>query len=110
MKKKSVSHDEIRAMMHFIEYEINKLKMQLNHPDQSKIVIMLPNWITMFFVLYNREQIYNYQIPLADFRFFGVKTQPNCLDEIVVFYEDYHYDPERFKPAIYLIRFEIEKD
>lgn len=106
MKTRVITHAQVNEMLLFIEHEMYKLKHELRGCYHDKIVILIPNWIKPFFNMYLRS-VYNFGQPYPfAVKIYGIRTQPNYNDEIVIFYEDYHLNPERFKPAIYTIKFE----
>lgn len=73
-------------------------------PD--KIMIMLPNWFFNFFSWFLRESFNRDEFHHLKQRFEGIKTQPHYADEIVVFFEDYHFNPDRFASKTHIIKFE----
>lgn len=104
MNEKKITREELNNILDFIRNEVYRLKWETNTPD--KILIMLPNWFLEVFLMSLRESFNRDEFHYLKQRFEGVKTQPHYADEIVVFFEDYHFNPERFSPKIHLIQIE----
>lgn len=110
MKTRVITHAQVNEILRFIEHEIYKLRHELRGSYYDEIVVLIPNWIKPFFDIYLRAKISFWNSQLLELKIYGIRTQPNYTDEIVVFYQDYYRNPERFKPAIYTIKFEEENN
>ncbi len=104
MNKKNITNQELNEILDFIRNEVDRLKWETNTPD--KILIMLPNWFLEYFIFSLRNIFHRDEFHYLKQRFEGIKTQPHYTDEIVVFFEDYHFNPERLSPKIHIIKFE----
>lgn len=107
--RKQIEKHELDNIDNFIReklYDLNAIGCRTH-----KIIIGIPNWLKELIVVYNREK---FSRPFMDDQkqlwYFGSKVQPHYSDEVVVFFENYHYDPERFKPAIHKINFKNEEN
>jgi hypothetical protein len=101
----SITNAEMQSIYHFIRQSVYELKnLTSNHKG---IIIAAPNYIFYFFKQYPMYEYRGLDVPenqLSENLFFGIKVQPHYQNEIVVFYQDYYYSPELFKPKIYTIK------
>jgi hypothetical protein len=105
---KKISNIEIEHIFRFVRDEVYKHKRQLRPYEWNKITVALPDWLAYFILDSPRVVVNDSGLPHDRYpsSFYGVKRQPHYKDEIVVFYDDFHYNPELFKPSIY--QFKIE--
>lgn len=102
---KRITNAEMQSIYHFIRQSIYELKnLTSNHEG---IIIAMPNYMVHFFKQYPMYEYRGLDVPenqLMENLFCGVKVQPHYQNEIVVFYQDYYYSPELFKPRIHTIK------
>lgn len=108
MNRKQISYHELDNIYNFIResiYDLNRLGCQTH-----EIVIAIPNWFKELLFCYNKQRFPTFTWNDSNqVLFFGVKIQYHYTDEIVVFFQDYHFDRETFKAVIHVIKFENEK-
>lgn len=102
---KSITPREIDNILHFVRLKSLDLQKYYNIQPE-KIIVAIPNWIVYVIMDAPMYKINYSPYPdkWADWTLCGVKKQPHYKDEIVVFFENYHYDPERFMPQVYEIK------
>ena len=103
---KKVTNQEMQEIFNFIRQSVYEFK-ELNF-NGEEIIIALPNWLICFFQHYPMYEYRGFDVPVEQFNeylFFGIKTQPHYTDEIVVFYKDFHYCPDKDTYKIHLIKF-----
>jgi hypothetical protein len=106
----SITNAEMQNMYYFIRQSVYELKHLTS--DHKNIIIAVPSLILYFFKHYPMYEYRGLDVPvneLSENLFCGVKTQPHFNNEIVVFYTEYHCNPELFKPRIYQIKMLNEK-
>jgi hypothetical protein len=106
MTTTKITNVEMQNIYHFIRQSVYDLKHLTNSHRDIKVAI--PSWILYLFKNYPMYEYRSLDTPrnqLSENLFCGIEVQPHFKNEIVVFYTDYHINPERFKPSIYEIQF-----
>jgi hypothetical protein len=101
---KQINKSEILAIHNFLMSAIYDFKAMNCQSDE--LIISMPNWLQE--LLRWRPMIkyldYNELMSLEYFKYANIKTQPHYIDEVVVFFKDYHLNPEKLTPRIYEIK------
>lgn len=106
MRKKIEKHelDNIDRFIREKLYDLNAIGCRT-----PELIIGIPNWSKELMVIYNMKKFpISFRGDQKQLWYFGAKVQPHYLDEVAVFFENYHFDPDRFKPAIHEINFDNE--
>lgn len=110
MSTKSIQREELDAIHHFIRlaiYDFHKMNCQ-----SHELIICLPNWLQRIMRYYpmtigvtlEQSQDLNFS------RFYDIEVQPHFKNEVVLFFKEYHINPDYFTPAIHVISFEDEEN
>ena len=103
-----IYHEEMQSIYHFIQQSVYDLKRLT--PYHDRIIVACPEYLIYFFKNYPVYEYRNQDTPfneLREYNIYGVKVQPHYANEIVVFFQDYHFNPEIFKPKIHIIKNEL---
>lgn len=99
-----VNKEVLEEIATFIGEELFRLKGKLQYLDIDKTVVSMPDWLLQMFQAYFRTTVsYSERQELLASHFYGSKIQSHFKNEVVVFYRDYHMNPELFEPKIYII-------
>lgn len=104
----NITNEQMQGIYQFLRKAIYEYKHHLTS-DHKRIIIAMPNFLLYFLYQFPMYE-YRNGTPvneLSEYLFEGVKIQPHYTNEIVVFYEDYHFNPEKFKPQIHIIKNEL---
>lgn len=100
-----ITNEEMQSIYHFIRQSVYDFKHLT--PNHNRIIIAIPDFMLYFLTNYPIYEYRGMDTPikeLSEYLFYGVKVQPHYANEIVVFYQDYHFNPEIFKPKIHIIK------
>ncbi|MEO6176959.1 MAG: hypothetical protein ABIP27_17530 [Flavobacterium circumlabens] len=103
-----ITREEMQSIYQFIFQSVYDLKLLT--PYHDRIIVACPEFIIYFLKNYPKYEYRNQDTPfneLREYNIYGVKVQPHYANEVVVFYQDYHHNPEIYKPKIYIIKNEI---
>jgi hypothetical protein len=110
MRIKSINQSEILAIHNFLMGAIDEFSASNCKSDD--LIISIPNWLHQLLRSYQMRNYldYNRVMALEHSKYFDVKIQPHYSDEVVVFFKDFHINPNFFPPAIHTINFENEEN
>jgi hypothetical protein len=109
MRKKIEKHEllKIHNFLRSAIYEFKEMNIRSN-----ELLITLPNWLKHILRSYPMQiAVSSYLEPVQLYeinKYFDIEVQPHYKDEVVVFFKDYHVNPENLKPMIYEIKTQEE--
>jgi hypothetical protein len=106
--RKTIEKHELLKIYNFLcsaIYEFKEMNIRSN-----ELLITMPNWLKHILRSYpmqyavpsDLEPVQLYEIN----KYFDIELQLHYKDEVVVFFKDYHVNPERLQPMIYEIKFQ----
>ena len=108
--RKKIEKYELLHIHNFLQgaiYEFQKMNVRSN-----ELLITLPNWLKYILRSYPMQYAVTSYEEVAQLveinKYFDIEVQPHYKDEVVVFFKDYHVNPESLKPMIYEIKTQEE--
>jgi hypothetical protein len=104
MVTKQINKSEILAIHNFLMcaiYDFHAMNCQ-----SDELIISMPNWLQQLLRWHPIIKYLDYNEPMSleHSKYADIKTQPHYSDEVVVFFKDYHINPQSFSPKIHLIQ------
>ncbi|MGM8362115.1 hypothetical protein ACSV4D_09395 [Flavobacterium sp. ARAG 55.4] len=107
--KKKITLEELDAIHNFIRE--SRHHFEYMGCRACELMICIPNWLKIVLINYPLVDYISYH-PSAEIerrKLYDFEIRPHYTDEVVLFFKDYHINPDYFKPAIHVIQFEDKK-